>query len=130
MQKGNERSLPEYERLVAEGKYVEAVIGFIEDTMAVSFAEIDGWLSSQIESIGPVQVECLTNETLILWAGMSKFFANIMDKVLKCQKVETQPTSHLTCLADSAALNLSIASKVYAYITLHWLPVPCNPRSE
>ncbi len=42
----NEQFLLDYERLAAEGKYAEAVIGLVEDTMTVTFVEIEGLLSS------------------------------------------------------------------------------------
>ncbi len=79
MQKDNERFLLAYERKASEGKYAEAVIGLIEDTMTVTFAEIDNFLSSYIETQGSIEMSHPDYANLILWTRMSEPFAKTMN---------------------------------------------------
>jgi hypothetical protein len=125
-----DRRYRQYAELLSQGKYVEAIIGYIKNTKGVTYAEIKDMLSPYIDTDGEWAIELPGYHNIIMWGGMSKEFIDIMGAVQKTGQIECAPTSPLTYIADGRMMRMPLAKQLRQYKELHWLPVVLNPKKK
>src|SRR5262245_15005970 len=111
-----------FEELARAGNFAEAICAYVEDNGRVTFAELSARLSPFMETHGEHALERLPN--LIVWAGMSQAFIDLIRDLLHKQRLMLSTASLWIYLLDGMALNLPLAKSEREYKTPHWLP--CN----
>jgi hypothetical protein len=104
----------------------KAVFSFVARNRGASFIEIKNVLSKIINTKGDYCLS-LSQHNIVLWAGMSLEFFEIIKKMLfgDNRKLEMKETAWLTYMIDGETLNLPVAKKLpkQGYKKPHWLPV-------
>jgi len=123
-----EESMAEQPTIIAlqAGNYIDAVAGFVSERGGVSFVELRDLLSPYIPVLGDVAMFLPGYENIILWAGMSTEFFQVIAEALRTHRIETKPTQVLVYLIDGEALNMPLAKSLRQYKEPHWLPVAFN----
>lgn len=100
---------------------------YIRRHRGVTFVEIKRILSEHIRIDGDLSYELSPN--VILWAGMSEDFCQIMENLRLGKKIEIRPTHFLTYIADGEGIKLPVALRPSkkGYKKPHWLPVCFYP---
>jgi hypothetical protein len=116
--------------LAQAGNYVEAVIALVRERDWVTFVEIKDLLSPHVETAGFLAFEVAPN--LVLWAGMSQQFCDVIHAVRASNAVELVPDSYLSYLVDGMTLRMPLAKRPPpgGYKTEHWAPVCFRVQSS
>lgn len=108
-------------------KHVKAAVDLITaNRVGTSIVEIRRALEAQgLETKGEIAVENGDCPNLVIWAGMSQEFADVLKAVLCDKRIEATPTSILVYMCDGEALTLPIAQRPpkNGYREPHWVPV-------
>lgn len=108
-------------------EHVETAIDLITANRAgTSIVEIKNALEARgLATEGEIAVETGNCPNLIVWAGMSQDFADVLKAVLCDKRVRPSPTSFMTYLHDGQALTFPLAQKPpkNGYREPHWVPV-------
>lgn len=114
-------------------EHIESTVEFIHANGAgTSLVEIERHLGSlEIDTDGDIAVEPGTCPNLIIWAGMSHEFADVLKGLLRDPRVKVTPTSLLVYLCDGKALNFPVAKNPpkNGYREPHWVPVCFGPNA-
>ena len=113
-----------YLELLEKGNYVEAVEEFVNTRDNVTFIELQEFLGRKFITKGTYSMD-IPEHNIIIWAGMSKEFIDIMEQVRVRGNVSIDGTSYFVYLCDGGVLRLPIAkrpSKKRPYKTPHWAP--------
>jgi hypothetical protein len=103
---------------------VDAVVQLVKARDYVSFTEIERLLAQRgVSTQGDVTLTLPDRPSIVLWAGMSDAFFEIMAAVLRGRRIHLIPASQLVYLVDGGMLRLPLAKRVIQYKKPHWLPV-------
>jgi len=114
-----------------EGRFVDAVVELVRARDHVSFVEIQNlFKGAGMETRGNVIM--LLERNVVMWAGVSDEFADILDAVRLEQprRVWPHPSSPLVYLIDGGLLKFPIAKRIpkAGYKEPHWLPMTLSPH--
>ena len=101
----------------------DRIVDFVGGRDWVSFPEIGEFLAEDgIDVKGDISLEIAPN--LVVWAGMSHEFADLMRDALKSNRIYPHPSSSLTHLIDGGMLTLPVAKRLpkNGYKKPHWMP--------
>lgn len=108
---------------------VDKVIDLVRRRGGVTFVEIEQCLGEDIPLRGD-HILALPEPypNIVLWAGMSQVFVEVMAAVQQTHLLEIQPTSYLTYMIDGMLPSLPVAKartdrQAKGYKTEHWAPV-------
>ena len=101
---------------------------FVEATNFVASHGID--VKGDLAICGLRKCDGEMDPNLILWAGMSQEFVDVMAEIRP--HIDFAPESQLTYLFDGAMLTFPIVQRPPSkgYASPHWLPVSLKPRAE
>jgi len=111
------------EKSLEQARYVQMVIDFVSKRGGVTFVELQSLLESSMEVKGDLVIYVPGYENIILWAGISQEFFQVVTLALNSHQIMMRPTQLLVYLVDGGALNMPIAKSARHYQTPHWLPV-------
>lgn len=119
--------MTEDERTVA----VAHVAEYVQRNDYVTFAEI----GRKLEEVGvPVQGEVAIEvaPNVIIWAGVSQEFMDIVRELRKIGAMHAVPASTLTYMIDGQMLNMPVAKRIPpgGYTKPHWAPVTFRPGRD
>lgn len=114
-------ALPDWENLAKAGRLHDAVVAYVRHQDWVSYPELTGRLSGYMETEGDFTSELRLN--LVLWAGMSKAFVDLINDLLQQKRLFIHPSSLMTYLVDGGILRLPLAKSPRPYKKPHWVPV-------
>jgi hypothetical protein len=106
-------------------QHVELALDYIRRYEHVSFIELQRFAEDTlgIPSSGDYALEAAPN--LILWAGVSNDFVDLVNAIKATKSVDLNPTSLLVYMVDGGLLNMPIAKRPprNGYKEPHWAPV-------
>jgi hypothetical protein len=112
--------LDAWEEMAAAGRLADAVVEYVRANDWVSFPELQQRLGAYLETGGDVCLELRTN--LVVWAGMSQAFADLVQGLLAAGRLSLHPASVMTYLIDGGMLRLPLAKRDREYRKPHWSP--------
>lgn len=105
-------------------EYADIVLNFIERSrVGVSFVEIESVLrEAGLDTDGDNAID--VGKNIVVWAGMSQEFVDVMVLVHKSRKTEMDGTSTVLYIVDGKFLTLPVAQRPpkSGYKELHWAP--------
>jgi hypothetical protein len=112
------------EKLVKEGKLAEAAEALVRLKDYVTFVELQRLLAPGMTVNGDTAMYAgRAAGNLVMWAGMSDQFFDLVDGLLTAKKIFTHPASTMTYLIDGGSLRLPLAKRAGPYKKPRWLPV-------
>ena len=104
-----EKPIQKWAQLAADGNISDAVIEYVRRNDYVSFPELVRHFEPYLETRG---TQCITIAPhLLLWAGVSEQFADILCTLLNEEKLHLHPASIWVYLADGGFLTLPIPKR-------------------
>jgi hypothetical protein len=116
--------LTEWEQHAAAGRLNEAIVAYVTKYDWVTFVELQNRFDHYRDTRGDL---CLflgdEYPNIILWAGMSRAFVDLLERLQKDKRVFAHVASPLSYLHDGGMLKMPLAKRAHKYKELHWLPV-------
>jgi hypothetical protein len=112
-----------------EQEVVDQALALICDKGGVSFVELRRLLGED-RARGDLAVEFPGMPNVVLWAGMSQDFVDLVDAITKSGRAVITPTTVLVYLADGVTPNFPLAKRLPrgGYKQPHWTPVTFNRK--
>ena len=101
---------------------VDQVVAHINAVQYVSFAGIRRLLEPHIPISGELAACSPENNNIILWAGMSQEFFDVIKELTFARGVYRHPSTPLVYMIDGALPLLPVAKNV-KHKTPHWAPI-------
>lgn len=100
-----------WQRPAREGRLVDAVAEYVRVYDHVTFVELTKRFKSYLEVAGTVAICLPTDPNVIIWAGLSQAFADVLVEALVAKRVHPHPTVWLTYMIDGGTLKLPIVKR-------------------
>jgi hypothetical protein len=115
----------EVDAALKERRFDDAVTLLVKEHKHVTFVEIGRMLSDHIQTKGHLAICLSSSENLILWAGMSEEFYDVMRRCIDENRIFRHSSSPLTYMVDGGGLNLPVARTMRAVGAKkdYWIPV-------
>lgn len=120
------------ERKAQRGDLRGAVIEYVTASDWVTLAEIEQFLSAYMDVEGDVQIFLDYDHNIVLWAGMSEEFAELIADLQGDPALGVDACSPMAYIMDGKTLTLPIAKRPpkQGYKEPHWAPLCLRPRSK
>ena len=111
------------ENPTSNNRLEELAIEFVQRRDWTTMVELQQHMSDYMEARGDMVWEIAPG--VVLWAGMSEEFANLVMGLIEKKRIFLHPTIPLTYFVDGCTLRLPVAKRPPkdGYKKDHWLPV-------
>ena len=112
-----------WEGLAREGQLGKAVVAYVKKYDWVTFVELQRRFETFMPVNGTWALTATDNTNLIFWAGMSQEFMDLVEPLLREERIYYHPAQVLTYWIDGGTLNIPVAKSARKYKTKRWVPV-------
>lgn len=115
-----------------EGNLAGAIEKYVRSFDWVTFAELVRLLEPYAEVRGDLAIISPQDPNIIIWAGLSETFIDVLATLLRGHRICYAPASVLAYAIDGAISTLPVVKRPpkRGYKDLHWLPVCLRPGDD
>jgi hypothetical protein len=114
---------------------LDGITDYVRRNDYVTYVEIERHLKGRNVPVEGDRAICLSDDpNIILWAGMSEEFTEIMHAMMREKRIFPHPAAHLVYLIDGKTLRFPLAQRMPkgGYKKPHWAPIcfRCTPYEK